>query len=66
MILDTIGGPVIRGLFICVIRIEKNGLNDNFLVKIDVLSANSRFAVQNDGTYLSRITKGNLQCVSGI
>jgi hypothetical protein len=28
-----------------------------FQSKIDFLSANSRFAVQNDGTYLPRITR---------
>jgi hypothetical protein len=32
-------------------------LNDTCPVKMDFLSGNSRFAVQNDGTYLPRITR---------
>ncbi len=51
---------VIRGLFICEfayshwIRWSKMTI---FQSKMDFLSANSRFAVQNDGTYLPRITR---------
>ncbi len=38
------------------IHMEKLVKNDNFQSKMDFLSANSRFAVQNDGTYLPQIT----------
>jgi hypothetical protein len=50
---------VIRGLFICEFAYShcKYGSKWPFFPsKMDYLSANSRFAVPNDGTYLPRIT----------
>ncbi len=49
-----------RRLFICEFAYshwKKWSKNDDFPVKNRLLSANSRFAVQNDGTYLQRITR---------
>ncbi len=53
---------VIRGLFTCEFvysHWKKWSKMTIFQSKIDFLSANSRFAVQNDGTYLPRITRDN-------
>jgi len=54
------GGPRYSVFFYLQIRLftlDKMIQNDNFSVKMDLLSANSRFEVQNDGTYLPRITR---------
>ena len=51
----TTGGP--RYSANLLIHNSKLVMNDNFLVKMDFLSANSRFLVQNDGMYLPRITR---------
>ncbi len=48
---------VIRGLFICEFTLEIWFKIAIFQSKMEFLSANSRFAVQNDGTYLPRITR---------
>ena len=51
---------VIRGLFLMQIRLfafEECSKMTNFQTKMNFLSANSRFAVQNDRTYLPRITR---------
>jgi hypothetical protein len=41
---------------ICLFTLEKRSEVTIFLPKKGLLSANSRFAVQNDGTYLTRLT----------
>jgi hypothetical protein len=43
-------------LRIRLFRLAKKGQYDNILVKIGLLSENSRLTVQNDGTYLPQIT----------
>ncbi len=51
---------VIRGLFICEFaysHLKNRSKMTIFQSKMNFLSANSRFAVQNDGTYLPRITR---------
>jgi hypothetical protein len=51
---------VIRGLFVCGFTYShlKNDLKwQFFLSKMDFLYANSRFQIQNDGTYLQRISR---------
>ena len=44
-------------LRICLFTLVKLVQNDNFLVKMYFLYANSEFAVQNKGTHLPRITR---------
>jgi len=51
-------------LQICLFTLTKLIKNDNFLVKNGLLSANSVFGVQNDGTYLPRITSET--CIQNI
>ncbi len=56
----TTGGPRYSRTFYLRIRLfafEKWPKVTLFQSKMDFLSANSRFAVQNDGTYLPRITR---------
>ncbi len=53
-------------LQICLFTFEKWPKMTLFQSKKDILSANSRFAVQNDRTYLSRITRETcIRWVSG-
>jgi hypothetical protein len=57
---ETQAALVIRGLFICEFAYshqQKGSKITIFLSKMDFLSANSRFEVQNDGPYLPRITR---------
>jgi hypothetical protein len=58
--LVCIGGPRYLRSFYLQIHISILKImvqNDNFQSKMDFLSENSRFDVQNDGTYLPKITR---------